>query len=69
MILQAIKCYSLAGITKTENAVEEREAILFRIREEQEFVEGIETVYQALLKMQTITALGIQAEGGLEQMS
>lgn len=51
LILQAIKCYSLAGITKTEKAEQDRTAILLGIHSEQEFVDGIETVYQALLQM------------------
>lgn len=66
LILQEIKCYSLAGITKTEKAQYERMHILGKIREEQTFVDGIVTVYQALLQRQTLTALIIQAEQDLE---
>lgn len=57
--MQAIKSYSVTGIIKTERAELERKAILSKIQEEQDFVDGIEAVYKALLKMQIITGLDI----------
>jgi len=58
----------LTGITQTDKAQQERNAILQRIREEQDFVEGIETVYKGLLQMQTIVALNIQVDKNLDKM-
>lgn len=42
--------------------------ILDKIRQEREFVDGIEVVYRALLQMQTIVSLGIQNELMTDQM-
>ena len=68
MILQAINNYSFKGVLLEERAELEKQGILQRVREEQAFVDGIETVYRALLQMQTIVALGIQADRGTKQM-
>lgn len=66
LILQAIKNYYLAGITATERARSEQLAILNRIREEQNVIDGIEKVYRALLQMQSIVALNIQVDKELD---
>ena len=69
-ILQAINNLSsnlAAGNTKVtqQRAEFEQNGILACIRREQEFIDGMETVYRALLQMQTIVALGIQSDKGL----
>ena len=50
VILQALKNYSLNGIIDNEKVRHEKLAILQRIGEEQEFLDGIETVFRALLE-------------------
>ena len=50
MILQAINSFSHKGVTETEQAHQEKKAILWRIKEEMDFIEGIEVVFRALLK-------------------
>ena len=67
-ILQALNHYSSKGNILDNGAEVEKRAILFKIREEQEFVNGIETVYRALLQMQTIISLSIQGELQTSQM-
>ena len=57
LILQAINNYNQNSISGTERANQERQAILVRIRQEQDFVDGIENLYQAILQRQTIVAL------------
>lgn len=50
LLLQAIKSFSVCGMSGTELTMRERNAILSKIREESEFVDGVEVVYQALLQ-------------------
>lgn len=61
-ILQALNHYSSKGARADEEDPSEQRGILRRIREEHDFVDGIEAVYQALMQMQTIVAIGIQAD-------
>ncbi len=49
LILQAINSFAFKGVTETEQALNEKKAILLRIKEEMDLVEGIEVVYRALL--------------------
>ena len=61
LILQAINSCSLNRVADTWQAKHERQAILLRIADEREYLDGIEAVYQALLNRQTVTALENQA--------
>ena len=57
LILQAIKNYNQNSFSGTGRAAQERQAILVRIRQEHDFVDGIENLYRAILQRQTIVAL------------
>jgi len=61
LILQAVNSFGFGGIAETLKANQERGAILAHIAEELDYLEGIETVYRALLNRQTITAIENQA--------
>ena len=57
LILQAINNYNQNSFSETGRAAQERQAILVRIRQEHDFVDGIENLYRAILQRQTIVAL------------
>ena len=48
-ILQAINSFAHKGVTETEQALEEKRAILLHVKKEMEIIDGIELVYRALL--------------------
>lgn len=49
-------------MTETQQAQLERQVILQKIGDELQYLEGIEIVYRALLRRQTITALENQGD-------
>ena len=57
LILHAINNYNQNAFEGTGRAAQERQAILLRIRQEHDFVDGIENLYRAILQRQTIVAL------------
>ena len=49
VILQAINSFASGGISQTSRAQQEKRAIIQHIRQEQDFLDGIEQVYRALI--------------------
>lgn len=62
VLLQAVNNFNLRGRSYTVSSTAKQTAILEHVQSEKEFVAGIDSVFQAVIQMQTLMALEMQRD-------